>query len=305
MIPSSGSSTDYSFYIGDDWSYGYRSQRILDLLQVKERFSVDDMARIQLDARNGFAPTFVPYLTDILLPSPYLAAGQRVLEEWDFEQSADSPAAAYYNAVWRETLALTFHDELQESVWPDGGDRWFEVMRNLLADPQNPWWDNVETEAVVETRDDILLTAMSQARDELTRLQARRSEEWSWGHLHQMDLEHQSLGQSDVGLLRWLFNRGGYEVGGGDSLVNATGWTAPRGYTVDWAPSMRMVVSLADFDDSRWINLTGVSGHAFNRHYVDQTDLWVEGEMLPWYFSRGRLDETADKTLRLVPEAAG
>ncbi len=296
---------DYSFYIGDDWSYGYRSQRILDLLQVKERLSVDDMARIQLDARNGFAPTFVPYLTDILLPSPYLAAGQRVLEEWDFQQAADSPAAAYYNAVWRETLALTFHDELQESVWPDGGDRWFEVMRNLLADPQNPWWDDVETEAVVETRDDILLTAMSQARDELTRLQARRSEEWSWGHLHQMDLEHQSLGQSDIGLLRWLFNRGGYEVGGGDSLVNATGWTAPRGYAVDWAPSMRMVVSLADFDDSRWINLTGVSGHAFNRHYVDQTDLWVEGEMLPWFFSRGRLDDTADKTLTLVPEAAG
>ena len=54
------------------------------------------------------------------------------------------------------------------------------------------------------------------------------------------------------------------------------------------APSMRMVVSLADFDDSRWINLTGVSGHAFNDHYTDQTDLWVDGETLPWAFSPGR-----------------
>ena len=53
--------------------------------------------------------------------------------------------------------------------------------------------------------------------------------------------------------------------------------TPPRGlgtrYDVTAAPSMRMVVSLADFDDSRWINLTGVSGHAFDRHYTDQTDL--------------------------------
>ena len=40
---------------------------------------------------------------------------------------------------------------------------------------------------------------------------------------------------------------------------------------------MRMVVSLADFDESRWINLTGVSGHPFGAHYTDQTDLWVDG----------------------------
>ena len=52
------------------------------------------------------------------------------------------------------------------------------------------------------------------------------------------------------------------------------------------APSMRMVVSLADLDESRWVNLTGVSGHAFDRHYVDQTDLWVDGETLPWRLAR-------------------
>ena len=43
---------------------------------------------------------------------------------------------------------------------------------------------------------------------------------------------------------------------------------------------MRMVVSLADLDTSRWVNLTGASGHAFDDHYVDQTDLWVDGRTL-------------------------
>ena len=42
-------------------------------------------------------------------------------------------------------------------------------------------------------------------------------------------------------------------------------------------PSMRMVVSLADLDDSTWVNLTGASGHAFNAHYTDQTELWADG----------------------------
>ncbi len=49
------------------------------------------------------------------------------------------------------------------------------------------------------------------------------------------------------------------------------------GYEVDWVPSMRMIVDLADLDDSRWINLTGASGHAFNPHYDDQAPLWQRG----------------------------
>ena len=296
---------DYPYYLGDSWSYGYRSQRILQLLRRKERLSVDDMAKIQLDERNGFAPTFVPYLLDVFMPSQYLSAGQRLLERWDFQQTPQSSAAAYYNAVWRNTLAMTFHDQMPQSVWPDGSDRWFEVMRRLLADPGNPWWDDTNTETVVETRDQILYQAMAAAREELIRRQARRPSQWTWGHLHQMNLESQSLGQSDVGLVRWLFNRGGYEVGGGDSIVNATGWTASEGYDVDWAPSMRMVVSLADLDDSRWVNLTGVSGHPFSSHYVDQTDLWVDGKTLPWYFSRKRVEEAGEDTLTLVPAEGG
>ncbi len=292
---------DYPYHLTDSWSYGYRSQRIINLLNRKAQLSVEDMAQIQLDARNGFAPTFVPYLLDVFLPSQYLAAGQRLLEGWNYQQTPGSSAAAYYNAVWRNTLEMTFHDQLQASVRPDGSDRWFEVMRRLLADPDNPWWDDAETEAVVETRDEILFAAMARARDELVVRQARRAADWSWGHLHRLDLEHQSVGQSSVGLVRWLFNRGGYEVGGGDSIVNATGWTASEGYEVDWAPSMRMVVSLADLDDSRWINLTGVSGHPFSSNYVDQTDLWVEGETLPWRFSREAVEEATEDTLTLVP----
>ena len=51
---------------------------------------------------------------------------------------------------------------------------------------------------------------------------------------------------------------------------------------------MRMVVSLADLDDSRWINLTGVSGHPASSHYTDQTDLYVDGQTLPWAFTATR-----------------
>jgi penicillin amidase len=64
---------------------------------------------------------------------------------------------------------------------------------------------------------------------------------------------------------------------------------------------MRMVVSLADLDESRWVNLTGESGHAFDSHYTDQADLWARGETLPWAFSHDAVDATAKHTLTLRP----
>jgi penicillin G amidase len=297
--------TGFPYRLGDAWAYGYRSQRIVDLLERSPRLSVADMTRMQLDTRNGFAPTFVPYLLDVFLPSPYLAGGQRLLQGWSFRQGKHSAAAAYYNAVWRNTLALTFHDELKESVWPDGGGRWFEVMRRLLARPDSSWWDDVTTDGVIEDRDDILRRAMTQARDELVERQARRAVDWTWGHQHRLELENQTLGQSGSGLVRALFNRGGYQVGGGNEIVDATQWDASTdSYAVTAAPSMRMVVSLADLDKSRWVNLTGASGHAFDKHYVDQTQLWVDGKTLAWPFTTGAVDAaTEDRlTLRLLTE---
>ena len=81
----------------------------------------------------------------------------------------------------------------------------------------------------------------------------------------------------------------------------SSSWNAVEGYEVTAAPSMRMVVSLADFDDSRWINLTGVSGHPASSHYSDQTELYVEGQTLPWLYSRDAVEEAADDRLVLTP----
>ncbi len=73
------------------------------------------------------------------------------------------------------------------------------------------------------------------------------------------------------------------------------------GYDVVWVPSMRMVVNLADLDRSRWINLTGASGHAYNAHYYDQTDMWARGELLPWAYSSDAVKKATTDELVLKP----
>ncbi|MEG3093491.1 penicillin acylase family protein, partial [Sphingomonas sp. PB1R3] len=121
------------------------------------------------------------------------------------------------------------------------------------------------------------------------------------GHLHRLELRSPTLGESGIGLVERMFNRGGWEVAGGNAVVDASGWDAAEGYAVVWAPSVRMVMSLADFDDSRWVNLTGVSGHPFSEHYTDQTDVWAEGGTLPWRFERDAVVDAGADTLTLVP----
>ena len=295
---------DYPYHLGADWDRGYRSERIRELLQAEGELSVSEMAALQLDDFNPMAPTLVPYLLDLEdLGSAYDRAGQDLLRGWDFRQPAGSAPAAYYNAGWSNLLRLTFHDELRESLWPDGGSRWFGVVEGLLRQPAASWWDDRDTDAR-ETRDDILRQAMLDARDELTRRQALDPDDWTWGTIHQLDLRESTLGDSGIGPVEWLFNREDYRVGGGGSIVDATSWDAAEGYEVTSSPSMRMVVSLEDFDDSRWINLTGVSGHPFNQHYVDQTELWVAGKTLPWAYSPDAVAAAGQDTLTLTPGAA-
>jgi penicillin amidase len=291
----------YPYPLGADTAYGYRSQRIHDLLAAGADWDPDALLRLQTDTLHPLAGRLVPLLLRQPLPTAYLREGQQLLEGWDGMQPPGSGAAAYFNVVWSNLLSLTFHDQLPEDVWPDGGERWFAAVQALLREPDSPWWDDVHTENAVEAREDILVAAMEKARDDLTSMQAEDPDKWSWGGLHELRLQNQTLGQSGLGPVEALFNRGPYQLGGGTGSVLATAWEASEGFDVTAVPSMRMVVPLDDLDASRWVVLGGASGHAFSSHYNDQTEVWAAGETVEWPFSEPAVQSAAEDVLRLVP----
>ena len=114
-------------------------------------------------------------------------------------------------------------------------------------------------------------------------------------------MQNQSFGTSGISLIERIFNRGPVETAGGDSIVDATGWTPKNGYVVDWVPSMRMVLDLSDLDASTWVHLTGASGHAYDPHYADQLDAWQNGTTYPWAFSTSAVQAAAKDHLVLQP----
>ncbi|WP_432138470.1 penicillin acylase family protein [Streptomyces sp. bgisy154] len=332
----------YPYTLTTDWGYGARSQRITDLIKQKikggGKVSTDDMRQMQLDNSSEMAKLLVPKLLDIDLDDPDVRDAQKLLQGWDYTQDADSAAAAYFNAVWRNILKLAFGHKLPKELrvegqclWvdpvnttgpvddtrkvrecgerdadqaqPDGGDRWFEVVRTLMEKPDSPWWTTPKsgTRPGATNRDQLFERAMIDARWELTAKLGKDIDTWSWGRLHRLFLKNQTLGTSGPGFLQYILNRGPWKLSGGEAAVDATGWNAAGGYEVVWVPSMRMVINLDDFDKSKWINLTGASGHAFSAHYTDQTGKWAKGELLDWSFSRKAVDEDTGDNLVLKP----
>ncbi len=295
----------YPYLLTTDWSYGYRSQRIRDRLhqaiESGHRLTAGDMLAIQMDSLNPAAAMLVPRLLAVPGLRGYAGQGQQVLRDWDGQQGMDSAGAAYFNAVWRRLLRLTFDDDIAEAdARPDGGDRWVEVVRGLLDRPQDAFWDDVDTPQR-ETRDDILRAALLAARDDVTRLSGKEPADWKWGRMHTLELRNASFGESGIGLVEWLFNRGPYAVGGGTDAPQATAWDAREGFAVDWVPSMRMVVDLSDLDASGWVNLSGQSGHPFDAHYLDQVDLWRSGRLTPMRWDRAAVRRDAQASLVLEP----
>ncbi|GGR87371.1 hypothetical protein GCM10010269_28140 [Streptomyces humidus] len=333
----------YPYTLTTDWGYGTRSQRITDLIKSKikggGKISTDDMRQMQLDDASEIAKQLVPLLKKINLQDQDVRDAQKLLENWDFTQDADSAAAAYFNAVWRNVLKLAFGNKLpkelrveDQCLWvdpvnttgpvddtkkvrecgqrdadqaqPDGGDRWFEVVNRLLDKKNSEWWTTPATgtrPGADHDRDKLFERAMIDARWELTAKLGKDIDTWSWGRLHRLFLKNQTLGTSGPGFLQYILNRGPWKLSGGEASVNATGWNAAGGYGVVWVPSMRMVVNLADLDKSKWINLSGASGHAFSAHYTDQTGTWADGELLDWSFSEKAVENGATDTLVLKP----
>ena len=121
-----------------------------------------------------------------------------------------------------------------------------------------------------------------------------------WGELHGATFRNGTLGESGIGPIEALFNRGPFPTGGGESIVNATGWDVGDSFEVVSLPSMRMIVDLSDLNNSLTTHTTGQSGHAFHPHYADMAPLWAAVDYYPMFWDQQAIVESAEGHLRLV-----
>jgi len=291
--------SDYPNLITYDWDYGFRAQRIVDLIEnAPGKIDIAYMRQIQGDSFDANAPLYVPMLLETAgLSESHL----NLLKGWDYQDRADSSAAAVFNAFWRHFLQNTFNDDLpEERYYPDGGSRWNEIIRHM--DESSAWWDDKSTADVVETRADIMKKSFEQGVAELEEMFGNDPAKWNWGEMHASTFRNGTLGESGVGLIEALFNRGPFPTGGGESIVNATGWSVRDGYETNWLPSMRMIVDLGNLDNSLTVHTTGQSGHAYHPHYIDMAQMWANIEYYSMLWSEQSVTSQAEGHLVLTPK---
>ncbi|MFZ5855536.1 MAG: penicillin acylase family protein [Chloroflexota bacterium] len=295
---------DYPYFINSYWSYGERAARIADMI-VNAPGKID-AAYIQTmhgDSKSLNAEDLVPVLLSVNLDPELASVRDRYLGSWDYQETADSSSAVLFEAFWWDLLMNTFSDDLPEAYWPEGGSRWYIVMRELVQQPESPWWDDKSTTDKVETRDDILAKSFASAVECEICVDkfGKDISQWKWGELHSATFRNATLGQSGIGPIEGLFNRGPFVTGGGESIVNATGWTVGYSFEVDWLPSEREVVDLSNLNNSLALHTTGQSGHAYHPHYDDMAPLWATVQYYPMWWEQESVIADAEGHLTLVP----
>ena len=296
---------DYPYFLGAEYMEGYRVQRIIELLEAREKHSLEDFRSIQGDIYSIPGSELAQHLLSLKPANGDAKRALNFLRVWDCQLSPDSVAATivevFFLQMLRNTVAaklgpLTNYfvgKELHPAV-PDGGYLYRSAswLLGLMKEAPADWFAGRSWREVIEQ-------SLEEAVAALSRSLGEDMSRWTWGRVHYAPFEH-VLGR--VRALRPLFNRGPVPMGGDMNTVAQASYIGSRPYAVSsFAVSYRQIIDLSDFDRSVAILPGGQSGHPASPHYSDMIDAWRRLEYHPLLFDREQIERQAAGKLTLMP----
>ncbi|MFB6248622.1 MAG: penicillin acylase family protein [Salinibacter sp.] len=222
---------EYPYYLGHDWSDGYRSLRINALLRADTAHSVADFKRYQSDVNVQQQDVFVPFLMPLSGLSPRADTLRRMLRTWNGEATLDRAEPL----VMDEFLSLLRRETWDESVFataPDPEDA--QLVHLLRTRPEARWFDVQDTGAR-ENASALLTHVLEATADTMAAHYGWAPQDWRWGDHHRLVVQHLSGSE----LLRPLW-RGPYEYPGFASTLSPG-----RGRTVTHSASQRVLIDFS------------------------------------------------------------
>ena len=267
-------SAEYPHFLGRQWAASFRARRITELIQAKDKLSVDDNAAIQGDTVSLQLRELAPLLTTFVTPqNENERRALELLKTSDGSTGGNNTAAAIY-AAWYQQLAYRLTgDDIGLRLLSRYEERFDYVSRFLTAalkDPASPWCDDVKT-AERETCADVMGQTFRRTLSDLHSRLGGDMQSWRWDRLHVAVFPHQPFHR--VAFARELFSRS-IPNGGDRSTVNIGPYGFNRDFEQNASPGYRQIISLADIHDGRFILATGQSGHFLSSHYDDFLKDW-------------------------------
>jgi penicillin amidase len=260
-------------------------------MQSKEKFSVEDFKKFQLDRYTEEAAELLPIMLEHLKStkeSDEYSNYIKILEDWDFYLTKNSIAGTIFKKWHQETLESILKPIIGEEILTlFSGSRPFNLKRII-----DSYQDNSNE------LEEILLNSFKITINFLTDKLSSDFEKWQWGNLHKLTLTHPfSLVNKDAKAL----NAGPFKLGGDANTLNNGYYDRLSNYDVVVGPSYRQIHDLSDWDKSIGALPGGQSGLPFHKHYKDLIKLWVKGKYIPYLFTRKAISENLEGIFKLIP----
>jgi penicillin amidase len=291
----------YPHLISTSFAAPYRAARIAELIQAKDKLSLDDMAAIQADVRSAQARELLPFLVQAKVVDARTRDAIAFLRDWDGTIAADSPQAAVYEAWYEQIPAHLFADELGDELWneyADEKDMIAIVVAGLLKTNSKAWCDDIRTPQPEDCAAALGGALLDGLNDMTQRQGSDDVRSWRWDRVHLARFPHNPFDQ--VGALKPIFSRS--IANGGD------------GFTVDVAPirrsdlynqyhvsSYRQIIDLANLDASRFIHTGGQSGQLLSGGYSAMLERWQRVQYLAMRYETESINAAAAARLILQP----
>ena len=294
---------DYPYLLNVYHDRGQRAERFMSQIAAdQDGITIEEAMAMQTDNGSLSALEIIPYLAQLSFSDSDVTAARDMLLDWDAQMLKESPEAALFNIFWSQFVPMTFDDQLPPGRPLGTGTYTSDIIYNLLPDPDNQWWDDVlATPDMIEDRDDILREAFEAAYAEGVETFGSDLSAWRWGDLHTITFRNETLGNSGIGVIENIFNRGPYATSGSVSVPQKTSWSGDGDYTVSSIPALRQVIDLGDLDNSRMVHSVGQSGHPMDPNYDSLIEMWRDLEYHASNWSREAAESGGSETLILEP----
>jgi penicillin amidase len=281
-----------------------RAKQLDDALQNnKTQWNMELNTKLQLSACNEYPrrvlKSLLP-LMDQLITDPTERAFLEPLQKWDGCYEWNSVAASLFSQLSFELARAVFADELGEVQFKNllGSPVLDHALPLLVANPNSPWWDNVQTPQK-ESHYETLRLAWTNTLAHLQGLYGSNLVDWSWANTHTLTHLH-PLGKQKP--LNWLFNVGPFAVPGGrETPNNLSGRVGPAPWAVIYGPSTRRVIDFGLPEKSIGISPLGQSGVLFDAHYDDQAEKFAQGKYVRQRLANADIASHTQSTLTLKP----
>ena len=278
------------YYLNED-----RAERIVQLLEPKNDWTKEDVAKMIYDVTSIKAPIVVADFVKSINTKDLSASEKQAvsfLRNWKGNFDKEEIGPVIYNRMVYEFQKNTFADEMGKAYNQFVNTPFIEKVLPVQAKREGSiWWDDISTKDKIETKEDIINTSFKNAFAFLQKQLGENVENWKWKRVISVEYKH-AVGE--VAVLRSFFNVGPFVTVGGDQVINNQIYDIDSTgvYKVKAGPSTRRIVDFSDVENSLAILPTGQSGNVFSEHYKDQAQKYLNGEFVKMKLNTSEIEKS-------------